>query len=108
MKLSAASIPGTLRLRRHIDEKLRQSVDPGIHIMGVLGTFNSDTARKPREIMSALHHVFGSAVFETTIHATQAADDAAEAGIPVVLGKPNARAAIQYDKLTDEVLARAD
>jgi chromosome partitioning protein len=108
VKLSAASVPGTLRLRRHIEEKLRHSVDPAIHIMGVLGTFNSDTARKPREVLSALHDVFGPAVFQTTIHANQAADDAAEAGIPVVLGKPNARAAIQYDQLTDEVLARAN
>ena len=108
VKLSAASVPGTLRLRRHIQEKLRFSVDPAIHIMGVLGTFNSDAARKPREVLSALREVFGSAVFETTIHTTQAADDAAETGVPVVIGKPNARAAIQYDKLTDEVLARAD
>ena len=108
VKLSAASVPGTLRLRRHIEEKLRHSVDPAIRIMGVLGTFNSDAARKPREILTALHEVFGSALFETTIHANQAADDAAEAGVPVVLGKPNARAAIQYDKLTDEVLARGN
>ncbi len=108
VKLSAASVPGALRLRRHIEEKLRHSVDPSIHIMGVLGTFNSDAARKPREILSALREVFGPAVFETTIHANQAADDAAEAGVPVVLGKPGARAAIQYDKLTDEVLARAN
>ena len=108
VKLSAASVPGALRLRRHIQEKLRHSVDPGIHIMGVLGTFNSDAARKPREVLSALRQVFGSAVFETTIHTNQAADDAAEAGVPVVLGKPGARAAIQYDQLTDEVLARAN
>jgi chromosome partitioning protein len=108
VKLSAASVPGALRLRRHIQEKLRHSVDPGIHIMGVLGTFNSDSARKPREILGALREVFGSAVFETTIHTNQAADDAAEAGVPVVLGKPGARAAIQYDQLTDEVLARAN
>jgi cellulose biosynthesis protein BcsQ len=108
VKLSAASVPGTLRLRRHIEANLQHSVDPAIHIMGVLGTFNSDTARKPREVLSALHAVFGPAVFQTTIHANQAADDAAETGIPVVLGKPNARAAIQYDQLTDEVLARAN
>jgi chromosome partitioning protein len=107
VKLSVASVPGAMRLNTHL-ASLRQSVEPGIHILGVLGTFLNDSARGPREVLGALRDIFGAPlVFDTTIHTAQAVDDAAAAGRPIVVAKPGARGAIEYDKLTDEVIARA-
>jgi chromosome partitioning protein len=105
VKLAPASVPGSLRLRRNI-EQLRDRTEPSIRILGVLGTFYSETARKPREILGALNAIFGDLVFETRIDACQAVENAAEAGAPVFSRAPSAKGAIQYDLLTDEVIAR--
>jgi chromosome partitioning protein len=107
VKLSPASVPGALRLNQHL-AALRQSVEPAIRIIGVLGTFLSESAKTPREVLAALRDIFGAElVFETAIHAAQAVDDAAATGRPIVVSNPSARGAVQYDKLTDEVIARA-
>lgn len=106
VKLSPLSVPGAIKLRRHIEERLRFTLDPAIRVFGVLGTFMKETSHKPREVLGILHKIFGPAVFETVIHENQATDDASETGRPVILHNPSARGAIQYDKLTDEILAR--
>ncbi len=107
VKLSVASVPGAMRLNTHL-VSLRQTVEPGIRILGVLGTFLNESARGPREVLNALRDIFGAAlVFDTAIHAAQAVDDAAATGRPIVIAKPDARGAVEYDKLTDEVFARA-
>jgi chromosome partitioning protein len=106
VKLSPLSVPGALKLRRHIEQRLAHTLDPSIRVFGVLGTFMKENSNKPREVLHALHQIFGAAVFETVINENQATDDASETGRPVILHNPSARGAIQYDKLTDEILAR--
>ena len=81
-------------------------MDPAINIFGVLGTFMMENAPRTREVLAALTKVFGSKVFDTVIHQNQATDNASDSGVPIVLGKASARGAIEYDRLTDEILAR--
>lgn len=105
IELQYASVPGALRLHQHL-QRLQQ-LDPRIRIMGVLGTKYIEGRNTPLEVLQKLREIFGSLVFETHIHAGQAVADAAAKGLPIVLAQPSSRGAIQYDKLTDEVLARA-
>jgi len=60
----------------------------------------------PLEVLKKLREIFGPLVLDTTIHAGQAIADAAARGLPIVLANPGARGAIQYDMLTNEVIAR--
>jgi chromosome partitioning protein len=106
VKLSPLSVPGALKLRRHIEDRLRHTLDPSIRVFGVLGTFMKEQSNKPREVLGMLRQIFGAAVFDTCINENQATDDASETGKPVILHNPGARGAIQYDQLTDEILAR--
>jgi len=105
IELAYGSIPGAFRLSKNI-QRLHERVDPHIHVMGVLGTKHSESARSPQEILHKLRELFGELVFETTIHAAQAVRDSAGKGKPIILLDPRHRAAIQYDKLTDEVIHR--
>jgi chromosome partitioning protein len=106
VKLSPLSVPGAIKLRRHIEDRLRRTLDPTIRVFGVLGTFMKESSNKPREILAALRDIFGGAVFNTVLHENQATDNASETGRPIVLHDPRARGAVQYDLLTDEILAR--
>jgi chromosome partitioning protein len=106
VKLSPLSVPGALRLRDHVEKRIAVTLDPGIRIFGVLGTFMRESSRKPREVLARLRDIFGARVFDTVINESQAADDASETGRPVCLSRPGARASVQYDLLTNELLAR--
>jgi chromosome partitioning protein len=105
IELQYASVPGALRLHEHL-QRLQQ-LDQRIRVMGVLGTKYVEGRNTPIEVLGKLREIWGSLVFETHIHASQAVADAAAKGLPIVLAAPNTRGAIQYDKLTDEVIARA-
>lgn len=105
VKLAPASVPGALRLRKHLDG-LRATTESSLRILGVLGTFYTDVAKKPREILTALGDIFGPLLFNTYIHASQAVESAAESGRPIIHLEPGQRGAQQYAALTEEVIAR--
>ncbi len=106
VKLSPLSVPGAIKLRTHIEERIAHTLDPSIRIFGVLGTFMKEASNKPKEVLARMREIFGPRVFDTVIHENQATDDASESGRPIVLANPHARGAIQYDLLTNELLSR--
>jgi chromosome partitioning protein len=105
IKLEFASIPGAFRLHKNI-LALRSGASPEIRILGVIGTMYVEGARTPHEVLTKLREIFGDTMFETVIHRAQAVADSAGRARPIVLADGSSRGAIQYDKLTDEVLAR--
>lgn len=105
VRLSGASVKGALRLRAAID-RLRSRVEPAVRTLGVLGTFHSSTAKAPRVVLEQLKGIFGGLVFDSVIHSSQAVDDAASQGIPIVALDPTSRGAMQFNSLTEEVLSR--
>lgn len=105
VKLAPASVPGALRLRGHL-AALRERTEPRIRILGVLGTFYNDVAKKPREVLDSLKKIFEHLVFNTTIHSSQAVENSAESGRPIISLDPKSRGAQQYHALLDEILAR--
>lgn len=105
-RLSGASIAGALFLRERTIDRLRLRAAPAVRILGVLGTFYSETARSPRQVLGHLKSAFGDLVFSTVIHSAQSIDDSAALGLPIVAARPNSRGAAQYHSLTEEVICR--
>lgn len=105
IELAFGSIPGALRLHKNI-VKLRENVDPRIHVLGIVGTKYAEGSQSPHQILTKLRELFGDMMFEAVIHRAQAVADAPLRGQAILLHQPSARAAIEYDRLTDEVLSR--
>lgn len=106
VRLAPASLPGALRMRAHLED-LRVAREPSIRILGVLGTYYSEVARTPREILAALKAIFDGRLFQTVIHQSQPVENAAGRGFPTVLLDPKSRAAAEYQQFTQEVIDRA-
>jgi len=102
--------PGSLRALRGIITVIeRLGAEHGVHIapLGFLGTFYRENAGpNPKQALAALRRAMGRLVFDTVIHDSQEVACAVN-GRPIVLEKPRARGAREYEALTDEVLARA-
>lgn len=105
IKLSMASMRSTARLARHI-EGMKTALQPQIETFGVLGTFLAGAANSPKEILEGLQIRFGEKVFKTHIGSYQSLDDAGGLGTPLILLKPSTEGAKQYQRLTEEVIAR--
>lgn len=106
VKLEPLSIMGTLELEEHLG--MIQSTHPEVRLMGVLGTFYSETAARPRELLARLRERFGDRVFETIIHTSQAVANAPGMGKPLLLLKPSDRGAQEYTRLSEEVMNRGN
>ena len=107
IELAHAAALGALSLQQFL-ASVRLELEPSVHILGVLGTFYSETERTPRQILSTISDIFGGLVFKTVINTSAAVRDAAGKGRPVVLLDPGSRGAEQYHLLTDEVIERGN
>lgn len=106
VRLSGASVAGALRLRANTIDRIRQRAAPAARLLGVLGTFYSESANAPAEVLARMREAFGNTVFETVIHQSQAVDDSSSFGKPIVLRDRSSRGAKEYASLTQEVLNR--
>lgn len=106
VRLSGASVAGALRLRANTIDRIRQRAAPTARLLGVLGTFYSESARSPAEVLARMREAFGNVVFDTVIHQSQAVDDSSSLGRPIVLRDASSRGAKEYVALTQEVLNR--
>ncbi len=87
-------------------ETFRITLQPRLHLLGVLGTFASQTERTPAQISKLLRTRFKHDMFETAIHTSAAIRDSAGQGRPIVLSHPKSRGSLEYQSLTQEVLHR--
>jgi chromosome partitioning protein len=106
VRLAAATLPGLADLAQILE--VVKDTEPAVHLMGVLGTYFAEGANGPKEALELIkqQEQFAGAVFDTVIHRAQLVEDACGKGVPVVLAAPKSRAALQYQALADEVLAR--
>jgi chromosome partitioning protein len=107
IKLEPASIAGTLELYEHV-KGVRDSTQPDLQFLGVVATFFSETItnKKPRELLAEFTHLFADKMFATPIHASAVVSNAPAFGRPIVLLDPKSRSALEYTRLTEEVIAR--
>jgi len=104
VKLAPASVLGAAKVRTHVEDDLRLRKQSEARIFGVVGTFDSEVASMPKQVLSGLRAIFGELVFKTSIHQQQAVENSAGRGAPIVLLDPKGRAAQEYRQLTEEVV----
>lgn len=101
------ALRGVALLKTTID-KVRERLNPRLHIEGVLGTMYDGRTLHSREVMERLVAAWGDTVFHTVIRRTIKFSDATVAGEPITTYAAGSAGADAYRTLAKEVLARCD
>src|SRR5256712_2286695 len=105
VRLEPASIPGALRTHATV-ESLRRTANPALRLLGALGTFHKETGRMARDVGDDVTRLFGQLAFATRIHQSDSIGRTAGKGVPILLDAPKRREAVEYQLVTEEVIAR--
>lgn len=82
---------------------VRDKLNPGLRLLGILPTLHQPTSVHSRQVIEALRSKFGERVLETVIEDDEAVAIAPAARKPVLSFRPDSRAAIGYRKLAEEI-----
>jgi chromosome partitioning protein len=99
------ALRGVALLKTTID-KVRERLNPGLEIEGVLGTMYDGRTLHSREVMERLVQAWGDKVFHTVIRRTVKFSDSTVAGEPITTYASSSAGADAYRQLAKEVLAR--
>jgi chromosome partitioning protein len=99
------ALRGVALLKTTID-KVRERLNPGLEIDGVLGTMFDGRTLHSREVMDRLVQAWGDKVFHTVIRRTVKFSDSTVAGEPITSYASSSKGAEHYRDLAKEVLAR--
>jgi chromosome partitioning protein len=87
-------------------EKVRERLNPRLHIEGILATMYDARTVHGREVFARVVEAFGDTVFDTVITRTVRFPETTVAGEPITTWAPSSSGALQYRALAKEVLAR--
>jgi chromosome partitioning protein len=87
-------------------EKVRERLNPRLHIEGILATMYDSRTVHGREVFARVVEAFGETVFNTVITRTVRFPETTVAGEPITTWAPSSTGAQQYRALAKEVLAR--
>jgi chromosome partitioning protein len=87
-------------------EKIRERLNPRLHIEGILATMYDARTVHGREVFARVVEAFGETVFDTVITRTVRFPETTVAGEPITTWAPSSSGAVQYRSLAKEVLAR--
>ncbi len=87
-------------------EKVRERLNPRLHIEGILATMYDARTVHGREVFTRVVEAFGDTVFDTVITRTVRFPETTVAGEPITTWAPSSSGAKQYRNLAKEVLAR--
>ena len=99
------ALRGVALLKGTID-KVRERLNPRLHIDGVLGTMFDGRTLHSREVMERLVQAWGDKVFHTVIRRTVKFADSSVAGEPITTYATASAGADSYRQLAREVLSR--
>jgi chromosome partitioning protein len=86
-------------------EKIRERLNPRLHIEGILPTMYDARTVHGREVFARVVEAFGDDVFDTVITRTVRFPETTVAGEPITTWAPSSGGAAQYRALAKEVLA---
>jgi chromosome partitioning protein len=87
-------------------ERVRELLNPGLHIDGILATMYDNRTLHGREVLGRVQEAFGDKVFDTVIRKTIRFAEAPVVGEPIVVYAPSSPGAAAYRKLAQEVMER--
>jgi chromosome partitioning protein len=87
-------------------EKVRERLNPRLHIEGILATMYDARTVHGREVFARVVEAFGDTVYDTVITRTVRFPETTVAGEPITTWAPSSGGALQYRALAKEVLAR--
>jgi chromosome partitioning protein len=87
-------------------EKVRERLNPGLDITGILATMYDPRTVHCREVMARVLEAFGDTVFDTVINRTVRFPETTVAGEPITTWAPRSAGAKAYRQLAREVIAR--
>jgi chromosome partitioning protein len=99
------ALRGVALLKTTID-KVKERLNPKLHIDGVLGTMYDGRTLHGREVLQRLVQAWGDTVFHTVIRRTVKFSDSTVAGEPITTYAASSAGADAYRQLAKEVLAR--
>ncbi|WP_407938410.1 ParA family protein [Nocardioides scoriae] len=99
------ALRGVALLKTTID-KVRERLNPRLHVDGVLGTMYDGRTLHGREVMERLVEAWGDTVFHTVIRRTVKFSDSTVAGEPITSYASSSPGAAAYRQLAKEVLDR--
>jgi len=89
-------------------EKVRDRLNPRLHIDGIVGTMHDPRTLHSREVLSRVREAFGDQLLYTVIHRTVKFPDSSVAAEPITTYAPNHPGAVAYRQLARELVARGD
>jgi len=87
-------------------EKVRERLNPRLHVEGILATMYDARTVHGREVFARVVEAFGDTVFDTVVTRTVRFPETTVAGEPITTWAPSSSGALQYRALAKEVLAR--
>ncbi|WP_408899616.1 ParA family protein [Nocardioides sp. R1-1] len=99
------ALRGVALLKATID-KVKQRLNPGLEVDGVLGTMYDGRTLHGREVLERLVQAWGDKVFHTVIRRTVKFSDSTVAGEPITSYAASSSGAEAYRQLAKEVAAR--
>jgi len=97
------SLRGLAQLENTL-ELVRENLNPGVHIAGILPTLYDSRTLHGNESVEILRSNFGDLVFDTVVRKTIKFAEAPMAGVSVLKYAPRSDAAEAYRSLAREVL----
>jgi len=89
-------------------EKVRDRLNPGLEIDGILPTMYDSRTLHSREVVARVHEAFGNTLLHTMIGRTVKFPDASVAAEPITAYAPTHPGALAYRQLARELVARGD
>ena len=86
-------------------EKIRERLNPRLHVEGILATMYDARTVHGREVFARVVEAFGDTVFDTVVTRTVRFPETTVAGEPITTWAPSSSGAAQYRALAKEVLA---
>ncbi len=87
-------------------QNIQSSVNPGLHLEGILRTMYDDRNRLTKDVSEQLIRYFGDKVFRTCIPRNVRLAEAPSYGLPVISYDKSSRGSMAYIALANEMLER--
>ena len=87
-------------------ERVRERLNPRLHIDGILATMFDNRTLHGREVHERVKEAFGPRLFDTVVRKTIRFAEAPVAGEPILSYAPTSTGAVAYRKVAEEVMSR--